>query len=309
MHLCHIGSYQPQNVFILQVAIVHQFHQEATSHTIQSITWPCHELIHHHATDKSRELAATNAEVVSNWRVAKDIVQVLPEFVNEEGEETITIIRIVCSFCSIAHTSKEPVVFLSREEVWDNAAGKHVVDKDQESFICDLSICHQECLGSSWLYHRFLVELLQVQLQSLHTIGLIHQNAQQVLRIDEGRQSGQGLLSRASHPNKQRMTTWVVGDAADTTHVPNGIIEKNQVHGCKGLVVFMQFVVYHFLECWHVFGRQVEALIPLSLRHKASHDQGQTEKIFLGNASKVLACHLLQDTLQLSLVRSTHQSV
>mmetsp|Transcript_1482 Transcript_1482/g.3531 ORF Transcript_1482/g.3531 Transcript_1482/m.3531 type:complete len:252 (-) Transcript_1482:379-1134(-) len=244
MHLGHV-----RRQLVIQIIVRHwQILQEPRRHVTQRITRPGVELIHHHAGDKSRKLAPTDTERVTNWRMAQDQVQVLPHTVQEEGEQSAPVIRHACSLGSIANSSKMAIILLSREQIRDVAGCQQVIEEHQEGLVGNLAVRHQEGLRHRWLHSCLDVERLQVHLQVSHTVCLVDQDGDHIELSDETGQLRQRLLPRPSYSDEQGIPARQIHNPHDPRDMLHGVSEEDQVHFSKSFVVLSKFVFQAILE-------------------------------------------------------------
>ena len=94
----------------------------------------------------------------------------------------------------IPHLTDDIVDLIVREEVRDLTRGEQVVDQNQEMFVRNLGVTHQENCAQVF-YSSFLIQCGQIVLQVRNTVTFSQCHLENFHRGNVGSKSGEGLFA------------------------------------------------------------------------------------------------------------------
>mmetsp|Transcript_11627 Transcript_11627/g.17625 ORF Transcript_11627/g.17625 Transcript_11627/m.17625 type:complete len:522 (-) Transcript_11627:109-1674(-) len=214
--------------------------QELLGHTHQSIFGPREEPIDGALGEQGGELLGSLSELVADGGEGEDHVQAILHSVDEEGPE-VEQRRLNSLHSNFLHVDVlglqgEHVLLVLGDQTRDFSGSEHTVDGLEEGLALDFGVGHDE---GDLLAQRtgFAVEVLDVVLQVVIVVRLGQRDLEEDVLHDEGSQLGQRLLSRSSDTDQKDVSTGGVDDSGDSQQMLEGIVEDDEVHGLRGVLL------------------------------------------------------------------------
>lgn len=118
--------------------------EESVCDIDKSISWPVVEPIHGCTVDDSWEHSSPDSEGIADWGEAQADMEVLPCLVKEEIKELIWSVLVSSTLGLSSNLAEDGIELILDEQLWDPTRGEEIVEKDEESIVSDLGICHDK---------------------------------------------------------------------------------------------------------------------------------------------------------------------
>mmetsp|Transcript_61973 Transcript_61973/g.109031 ORF Transcript_61973/g.109031 Transcript_61973/m.109031 type:complete len:432 (+) Transcript_61973:2460-3755(+) len=265
--------------------------QELRRHGDQSLSRPGVEEVNSCVHDQRREATRAHAEDVTHRREAQHDVQVGTNTLNEEGKHRFGHVGHTGGLGVVADISEHAIDLVLGEETRDPARRQDRVDVNQEALVHDLGVGHEEH-DLDTLDTALLEDLSERLEQVIDSEGAGHLQLAHFIVVNEGGQTGQGLLAGTSHTNQHRVTRRVGNDATDAADVLGSLLEQHEIHHGVGLVVVHQLAVHDLLELVNVSDGQIRSSGGVG---KGRVDDRLVQDVVLVGDVQLLLHHLPED--------------
>ena len=227
VHVAHV-------LLELGLVVVVARHVEVTDelggHRDEGVLGPREEPVDGAPVDETREISSSSREFVANRGEAEARVEVVPHPTQEELVEVLPRVGHVGALTlgHGSHVVDDHVELVLGEETRHLASHQNLVDELEEGFLLDLGVGEDE-RNLLALQTRHLVQRLEILEQRALVVLLRDCNLERERSDDVRGQSGQRLLTRASHAHQQRATSVHAQKPRDAHHVRQRVREQHQV--------------------------------------------------------------------------------